>query len=151
MSRCLVDATVWAKYLRGTDRALKDRLDARLDENLAVTSGIVLTELLAGTSREMDRRLLEECFRGLPYLEATRDVFAAAGQMGADLRRQGEDVPLADLLLLALAREHCLTLYTFNDRLAALARAQGVALEAPSAASPSAPVRSGKSASQRGG
>lgn len=151
MADYLVDASVWAAYFRGRSAAVKGKVDELLDDNRAAACGVVLTELLSAINDEGERRFLEECFRGLPYLEATREVFAAAGQMGADLRQRDEAAPLTDLLLLALAREHRLTLYTFNDRLADLARAQGVAVAAPSAAGPAAPVRSRRGANQRGG
>ncbi len=151
MNGCLVDATVWAEYLRGARADVRERVDKLLDGNRAAACGVVLAALLAGIDGESDRRFLEECLRGVPFLEAGREAFAAAGRMAAALRRRGEAAPLADLLLLALAREHRLALFTFNGRLAALARAQGVAVAAPPAAGPAAPVRSGRSANQRGG
>ena len=36
---------------------------------------------------------------GLPFLEATREIFAAAGKMGAALRKKGITMPLSDLLI----------------------------------------------------
>lgn len=151
MSGRLIDATVWAEYLRGGRADIRDRVDKLLDGNRAVVCGVVLAALLAGVDGERDRRFLEECLRGVPFLEAGRDAFAVAGRMAAAMRRRGEDASLADRLLLALARENRLTLFTLDDRLAGLARAQGVAVEAPPAASPAAPVRPRRSANQRGG
>ena len=151
MSAVLVDATVWAEYLPGGPPDMRARVDKLLDGNRAVVCGVVLAALLAGIDGERDRRFLEECLRGVPFLEAGRDAFAVAGRMAAVLRRRGEDASLADRLLLALAREHRLTLFTLDDRLAGLARAQGVAVEATPAASPADPVRSRRSANQRGG
>ena len=151
MNRCLIDATVWAEYLRGGRADVRERVDKLLDGNRAVVCGVVLAALLAGVDGEPDRRFLEECLRGVPFLEAGRDAFAVAGRMAAALRRRGDAAALADLLLLALAREHRLALYTFNDRLAGLARAQGVAVAASPVAGPAAPVRCGRSANHRGG
>lgn len=148
---CLIDATTWAEYLRGGRPDVRAQVDKLLDGNQAFACGVVLAALLAGIDGESDRRFIEECLRGVPYLEAGRAAFAAAGRLGAALRRRGEAAPLADLLLLALAREHRLTLFTLNDRLAGLARAQGVAVAMPPAAGPAVPGRSERSASQRGG
>jgi predicted nucleic acid-binding protein len=148
---CLVDATVWAAYLRGGRPDVRERVDKLLDGNRAVACGVVLAALLSAIDDEHDRRFIEECLRGVPFLESGRDAFAAAGRMAAALRRRGEAAPIADLLLLALAREHRLTLFTLGDRLAALARAQGVALESPPEAKPAAPGRAARSASQQGG
>lgn len=151
MSGCLVDATVWAEYLRGGRADVRERVDKLLDGNRAVVCGVVLAALLAGIDGESDRRFLAECLRGVPFLDAGRDAFAAAGRMAAALRRRGDAASLADRLLLAIAREHRLALFTFDARLAGLARAQGVAVEAPPAASPASPVRCGRSVNQRGG
>lgn len=151
MSGCLIDATVWAEYLRGGRPDIRERVDKLLDHNRAATCGVVLAALLAGVDGERDRRFLEESLRGLPFLEAGREAFAAAGRMGAALRRRGEAAPLADLLLLALAREHRLTLFTFDDRLAGLARALGAAAESPLPAGPAAPARAARSSTAKGG
>ncbi len=151
MNGCLIDATVWAEYLRGGRPEIRERIDKLLDENRAVACGPVLATLLAAIAGERERRFLEECLRGLPFLEAGREAFAVAGRMGAALRRRGEAAPLADLLLLALARVHRLTLFTFDDRLASLARAQGAAAESPLPAGPAAPARAARSSTAKGG
>jgi predicted nucleic acid-binding protein len=126
VSNYLVDVSVWAEYLRGEKPAIKERVEKLLDENRAVISGIVLAELMARIASEKDRNLLEECFLGLPFLEATREIFVAAGKMGADLRKKGRNITLSDLLIAALAKTHGLTVLTLDDRFQSLARPLGV-------------------------
>jgi len=129
VSNYLVDVSVWAEYLRGEKPAIKERVEKLLDENRAVISGIILAELLTGISNEKDQDFLEESFLGLPFLEATHDIFVMAGKMGAALRKKGITIPLSDLLIAALAKSHTLTVLTLDSHFQTLARPLGVQAE----------------------
>lgn len=129
MNKYLVDTSVWIEFFRGKKNIIKKRLEKLLDENQAVVSGIILAELLTGISNEKDQRFLEECFLGLPYLETTREMFTAAGKMGAALRKKGITLPISDLLIAALARTHALTVLTLDNHFQTLARPLNVQME----------------------
>lgn len=129
MSEYLVDTSVWVEFLRGGKTAIKKRLEKLLDENRAAVSGIILAELLTGINNKKDQDFLEESFRGLFFLEATRDIFAMAGKMGAALRKKGITMPLSDLLIAALVKTHALTVLTLDNHFQTLARPLGVQME----------------------
>jgi len=129
VSEYLVDTSVWVEFLRGEKTAIKKRLENLLDENRAVVAGIILAELLTGIANEKERHFLEECFLGLPFLETTRQIFTAAGKMGATLRKKGITMPISDLLIAALAKEHGLTVLTLDNHFQTLARPLGVQME----------------------
>ncbi|MCU0275745.1 MAG: PIN domain-containing protein [Acidobacteria bacterium] len=129
MSEYLVDTSVWVEFLRGEKISIKKRLENLLDENRAVVTGIILAELLTGIANEKEQRFLEECFLGLPFLEATREIFATAGKMGAALRKKGITMPLSDLLIAALAKTYSLTVLTLDNHFQTLARPVGVQME----------------------
>ncbi len=129
MNDYLVDTSVWVEFFRGKKISIKKRLEKLLDENRAVVSGIILAELLTGISNEKDQRFLEECFMGMPYLEATREIFATAGKMGAALRKKGITMPISDLLIAALARTHALIVLTLDNHFLTLARSLNVPME----------------------
>lgn len=129
MSEYLVDTSVWVEFLRGEKTAIKKRLEDLLDENRAAVSGIILAELLTGIANEKEQCFLEECFLGLPYLEATREIFATAGEMGATLRKKGITMPVSDLLIAALAKTHALTVLTLDNHFLTLARPLSVQME----------------------
>ena len=129
MNEYLVDKSVWVEFFRGEKSIIKKRLENLLDENRAVVSGIILAELLTGIANEKDQRFLEECFLGLPYLEATREIFATAGKMGATLHKKGITLPISDLLIVALAKTHALTVLTLDNHFQTLARPLGVQVE----------------------
>jgi predicted nucleic acid-binding protein len=129
VSKYLVDTSVWVEFLRGEKTAIKKRLENLLDENRATVSGIILAELLTGIANEKDQCFLEECFLGLPFLEATCEIFTAAGKMGATLRKNGITMPLSDLQIAALAKAHDLTVLTLDNHFQTLARPLGVQME----------------------
>ena len=129
MNEYLVDTSVWVEFLRGKKTIIKKRLENLLDENRAVVSGIILAELMTGISNEKDQRFLEECFLGLPYLEATREIFTTAGKMGVVLRKKGITMPISDLLIAALAKTHTLTVLTTDNHFQTLARPLNVQME----------------------
>jgi len=129
VSEYLVDTSVWVEFLRGKKTIIKKRLENLLDENRAVVAGIIFAELLTGVNNEKDQCFLEECFLGLPYLETSREIFAAAGKMGAALRKKGITMPLSDLLIAALAKTHALTVLTLDNHFQTLARPLNVQME----------------------
>jgi predicted nucleic acid-binding protein len=129
MNDYLVDTSVWVEFFRGKKTVIKKRLENLLDENRAVVSGIILAELLTGVSDEKEQRFLEECFLGLPCLEASREAFALAGKMGALLRKKGITMPISDLLIAALAKTHALTVLTLDNHFQTLARPLNVQIE----------------------
>jgi predicted nucleic acid-binding protein len=129
MSEYLVDTSVWVEFLRGEKAVIKRRLEKLLDENRAAVTGIILAELMTGISNEKDQRFLEECFLGLPYLEATREIFATAGKMGATLHKKGITLPISDLLIAALAKTHALTVLTLDNHFQTLAHPLNVQME----------------------
>lgn len=129
MSKYLVDTSVWVEFLRGEKISIKKRLENLLDENRAAVTGIILAELLTGIANEKEQRFLEECFLGLPFLEATREIFTTAGKMGAALRKKGIAMPLSDLLIAALAKTYSLTVLTLDNHFQTLARPVGVQME----------------------
>lgn len=129
MNDYLVDTSVWVEFLRGEKTAIKKRLEKLLDDNRATVSGIILAELLTGIGNEEEQSFLEECFLGLPFLEADREIFKKAGKMGAALRKKGITMPISDLLIAALAKTHTLTVLTLDNHFLTLARPLGVQME----------------------
>lgn len=151
MTAYLVDARVWAEYLRGESPALRILVDRLLDENRAAVSGAVLADLLAGIGSDRDRRLLGECFLGLPFLETTRETFLLAGSLGAALRRRGTAAPLGDLLTAALAKSRSLKILALDDRFAPLARQLGLEIEILKGDGPASQKRATRTKSKPGG
>jgi predicted nucleic acid-binding protein len=110
--RVLIDSSIWVEFLRGRDLELVELVTGLVQARRAVLCGVVLSELLAGVKTRKDRDTLKQTLDALDYAEVSRATWFAAGEMAADLRRQGAPVPLTDLLVAALALENGCELLT---------------------------------------
>lgn len=101
--RLLVDTTVWVKYLRGTEDALKDKLAPFVLGDSAHVCEIIVMELLRGAKSEKEYSTLLDDFCALPQLEITRAVWERAWHHAYLLRRKGINAPMADVLIASVA------------------------------------------------
>lgn len=114
--RVLVDTSVWAEFLNGTDspeaRAV-DRLLAGEDD--VCTCGLVAAEVFQGIKR--NREELEAFFRKMTFLEpAGIDTYLKAADLHRTLRRRGITIrSTIDCFLAVLAAENRCDML-FRDR-----------------------------------
>lgn len=109
----LADTSVWIDYLRGSSTAAADALDDRLTEQEVLMCGPVAAELLTGVDSG-ERLRLWEIFTAMAWADLDRAAWFAAGDLRADLREQGVQVSLPDVLIAAAAAGRA-TLWT-RDR-----------------------------------
>ena len=130
MSALVIDTNVYSGFLRGDDRAVR-ALRAAHEIHLPL---VALAELLAGfaagTRTARNREELARFMASprvhllLPDAKTAdhyADVFAA-------LRRQGTPIPANDLCIAALARQHRVPLFSFDDHFGTV---PGLALHRP--------------------
>lgn len=110
----VIDTSLWIEYFKGSipNASFVERL---VLEERAVTTGLVLAELLQGVRSEQEGQMITEVFGGLPTLEITTEIWKAAGHLAWALRRQGVTVPLADVALGTLALEHDLLMFSLDQ------------------------------------
>jgi predicted nucleic acid-binding protein len=110
----LVDSCVWieAGKARG-DALVKASLRSLLEENEAAWCGVTKLEVVGG-ARPEQRGKLEYFFETIPYLGMTESIWDRAKEVSWCLRDQGVAVPWNDILLLALAREKKVRLYSID-------------------------------------
>lgn len=108
--RFLIDTTVWVKYLRGMDLSMKDRISALVLEDKAMTSEIIVLEILRGARSGREYRMLYEDFLALPVLNMDRAVWETAWETAYKLRKKGINVPMADVMISAIAIHYKCTL-----------------------------------------
>jgi len=106
----LIDTTVWIKFLRGLDASLKDRLGLLLSEERALSSEIIIMEILRGAKSEKEYNMLYQDFLALPLLVMDHNVWETAWKASYNLRRGGINIPIADTIILATAVHHKCTL-----------------------------------------
>ena len=115
----LVDTSVWSLALRRDAvpaapqvRALRVALEG---EEIVVTTGLVLQELLQGFAGPRARKDIIERFAALPLLGPDRQDHVDAAALRNTCRRAGVQVGTIDALLAQLCIRHDLTLLTTDQ------------------------------------
>ena len=129
MSAFVIDTNIYSGFLRGEARAVRT-LQGAHEIHLPL---IVIAELLAGFAAGMQTAKNREelaRFMASPRVlvvkpdERTADHYA---DIYAALRRQGTPIPTNDLWIAALARQHRMPLFSFDEHFGAV---PGLALHA---------------------
>ena len=103
--RYLVDTSVWVRYFNG-EEGLEERLKTLILKDKVSTAGVVILEILRGARSAVEYNQLYLDFKALPLLEVDTAVWEEGYQMGFKLRKAGIVVPLADILIAAIAVRH---------------------------------------------
>ena len=111
-----VDTSVWSLALR-RDGTLQNPAVEVLRQALdigeqAVTTGLVLQELLQGFSGPTARDAIIERFDALPFLVPSREDYVQAAELRNLCRRNGIQVGTIDALFAKLCIRHELTMLT---------------------------------------
>lgn len=122
----LVDTSVWSLALRRDGdagelevQALKDAL---FGDDVVVTTGLVLQELLQGFSGPKAHAQIVERFAALPLIQPDRDDHIAAAGIRNTCRRGGVQLGTIDALIARLCVRHELTLLTTDKDFAHAAK-----------------------------
>ena len=124
--RFLVDTTVWVKYLRGLDSGLKEHIRLLALEERAYTSEIIIMEVLRGAKSDKEYNMLYQDFLALPFLKTDTDVWETAWRTAYNLRRNGVNIPMVDVLIAAAAMYHKCTLMHSDRHFNLLAKHMGL-------------------------
>ncbi len=115
----LVDTSVWSLALRRDGdgdvpqiQALRAALEG---DEIVVTTGLVLQELLQGFAGPRARKDIIERFAALPLLSPDRQIHIDAAELRNRCRRAGVQLGTIDALLAQLCIRHGLTLLTTDD------------------------------------
>jgi len=126
----LLDTNACIRYLTGRSQALRQRLDAAGEDEIALCS-VVLAELCYGAAKsvspgrvlEIQQRFVSR-FRSLPFDDAAASIY---GPIRADLERGGVPIGANDLLIAAIAVANGFALVTHN--LGEFRRVPGLSVE----------------------
>lgn len=99
--KVIADTSIWIDYLHRVSPTA-ERLDGLFEEEAVVLCGPVLAELVRGT-HEDDRAELSVSLGALSWVDTDRETWRAAGTVGHALARQGEAVPLTDVVIAVCA------------------------------------------------
>lgn len=125
----IADTSVWIEFFNRPHSKEKHTIDALIDDDVIVLTGIVLAELLQGCRTSREWREVKDAMQALRYLEMSRSTWTRAGEISSGLLRRGITLPMSDLAIAALALEHDAQIYSLN---AHFQRISSLALYAPS-------------------
>ena len=115
----LVDTSVWSLALRRDAVSISPHVQALrtalVGEEIVVTTGLVLQELLQGFAGPRSRKDIVERFAALPLLSPDRQDHIDAAQLRNLCRRAGVQIGTIDAVLAQLCIRHDLTLLTTDD------------------------------------
>ena len=122
----LVDTSVWSLALRRDAEASEPEVqvlkDSLLGDDVVVTTGLVLQELLQGFSGPKAQAQIAQRFASLPLIQPDRDDYVGAAGILNTCRRAGVQINTIDALLAQLCIRHELTLLTTDQDLAHAAK-----------------------------
>ena len=137
----LVDTSVWIDFFRGV-ASVKELLTKLLARDRVFTAGPVLFELLQGIKSSEEREQVKEALLSVHFLEITPEDWEGAALIARDLRLNGITIPMTDLLLAQLAKNHDLEIISSDphfDQIPGITRrkpSQSVPSHGPHASSP---------------
>lgn len=110
-----MDCSIWSRFYRhdipDTDPFVVG-ISGELANRAVVTTGIVYLELLRGFTRASTREEIHEQFDAVPFIEPTRDDYAAAADLSITCRRAGVQLQTVDALIAQLCIANDLQLLT---------------------------------------
>ena len=109
-----VDTSVWVEALRDRGSPAGRHLDDLLDRDEAALPVPVRVELLSGASRT-DRPRLRRALSGLPVLLPTAETWNRIDDWIRQAGDRGHRFGVGDLLIGAIAAEHGLALWSFDN------------------------------------
>ena len=103
----LIDTSAWiASFKKTGSHELKEFMRQVIVAGLAVTSPVIILELLQGCRSVGERDALKIKLESLDILSITLPVWEQAYELGFSLRRKGLTIPTVDLIIAALAIEN---------------------------------------------
>ena len=112
----LVDTSAWiVSFKKARNDDLKEFIRQAIVSGHAVTSPIIILELLQGSRSVEERDSLRIKLESLDVLPITPAVWEKGYELGFSLRRKGLTIPTVDLIIAALALEHRTVLLHHDD------------------------------------
>ena len=119
-NRLLPDTCAWIDFFRGKQTPLANALEQSLLNGQVLTCGVVLLELLQGIKSSYEEELVKNALLALPHLEMRRDLWLKAGKLASLLRSKGQVLPLSDIIIATIAREHGCAVLTIDRHFEAI-------------------------------
>jgi predicted nucleic acid-binding protein len=104
---------VWIDFFRGTP-SVRAHLEKLIVADRVFTAGPVLYELLQGIKSPLEKTQVKEALLAMHYLDLTPADWEGAASLAAELRQRGVTIPMTDILIARLAKDHDLEVISFD-------------------------------------
>ena len=114
MNKVIIDTSAWIDFFRNQTGVTGDAVAALIEQDLAVITGPILSELLQGLKSRQEADNLGELVGILPFIEVIRGDWEQTGGLLRRLRQQGITVPLTDALIATVAKRQRFAVLTLD-------------------------------------
>ena len=109
----IADTCIWVEFFR-TKSLISERLRELISNNFIASVGIIIAELIQGIKANKEREVIINIFNTIEYLEITKDIWIASGDLAKELRSKGKTIPLSDILIDCCAKKHQYRIFTID-------------------------------------
>lgn len=99
MTKILIDSSAWIHFFRGSSAVFMEIVQRLVLDELALTCGPVLTEVIRGATSKREEKYLREKLSPLECFYPDQGDFLEAASLGVSLGRKGYAVNTLDLLI----------------------------------------------------
>jgi predicted nucleic acid-binding protein len=114
----IIDSSSWIHYLRGSDKAVQQRVEDLLLHDKAAWCEIIAAELWSGVRNETDRRRISLLERGARNLAITPDVWRKTFVLASKCRESGLSIPITDIIIAACGVQYEVEIETCDKHFA---------------------------------
>lgn len=112
-NRILADTSIWIEFFR-PQSGTGSGLEFLLAEDSVWMCGMIQFELIQGVKSENEKSIILNALTDLPYAEMTIPLWQKAGELSADLKKKGLNLPHSDILISTIAIENDLQILTLD-------------------------------------
>ena len=117
--KVIADTCVWIEFFR-TKSEISNRLRDLIANSSVVGTGIIIAELIQGTTANKEREIIIDIFNTLDYLDITKDIWIDAGILSKKLRSLGKTIPLSDIIIACCATKYRCQIFTIDHHFQAI-------------------------------
>jgi len=129
--KVLVDTSCWIQAFRNQDSFEASVIGTLLKEDSAVTSSLIVAELLQGVKTSKETLFLKRHFDVIPTLSGIDNLGIHAGELGHHLKKRGYEIGILDLVLAVLALKHKVFVYSLDKHFKVIAKFISIKLFVP--------------------
>lgn len=108
----IADTSIWITFQRLPTSDVGRNMESLLAKDEITMVGPVLTEVLQGARSDAEYTFFADRLRVLDFIDTDVETWIRAGHINFDLKRQGNILALADVVIAALSMQHNVPLYT---------------------------------------